>query len=381
MRLRPVPLIALALLAVLIGGASSCASDPNVEGAKLYLRQSDYTRALENLDTALAANPDNVDALVLRSEVLRQQAERTTDPTEKVRILQDMSQTANRAYTLAPTNAEATAARFTSWATSINTGTQLLQNPAADPSLAVGLLRTASETLPDSMQGHFYLGLAHLRAGDAAMAVAPLQAAVQRAPGDSDTHQYLGRALLASDRGTEAVAALETATTRFPDDAALEATLLNAYAVTGNTTEAVSRYERSLRSASAEQEPLLRYNYGSLLLQQGRYDDAISELQRAAELLPDNADAHYNYGAALQNKAAAINTQANETSDIAESNRLVAQRDDFLTRSVVPLVRARDLTPEADRSGVCNALFQVYSQLNRIDEATAVAECAGISMN
>ena len=50
--------------------------------------------------------------------------------------------------------------------------------------------------------------------------------------------------------------------------------------------------------------------------------------------------------------------------------------------SLDPLLQARTLaagTP--DEAGVCDALFRVYTQLGRVDDAEGVAECAGISMN
>src|SRR5690606_3707151 len=57
----------------LLTGANGCASDPDVEGAKLYIRNEEYDQALENLNRALAGNPDNVEAHALKAEVLRLQ--------------------------------------------------------------------------------------------------------------------------------------------------------------------------------------------------------------------------------------------------------------------------------------------------------------------
>ena len=83
MRSRFFTLTVSLVLAVLIGGADGCSSDPNVEGAKLDLNNGEYDRALTNIDEALATDPDNVDALVLKTEVYRRQYEATPGEAAK----------------------------------------------------------------------------------------------------------------------------------------------------------------------------------------------------------------------------------------------------------------------------------------------------------
>ena len=67
------------LLALLFGGflliaADGCSSDPNVEGAKLDLKNKDYDRAMENIGKALESNPENAEALELKGQILQEQA-------------------------------------------------------------------------------------------------------------------------------------------------------------------------------------------------------------------------------------------------------------------------------------------------------------------
>ncbi|HEX8385370.1 MAG TPA: tetratricopeptide repeat protein, partial [Rubricoccaceae bacterium] len=246
----------------------------------------------------------------------------------------------------------------------------------------VPLFTDAADLLPDSTQGHFYLGLAHYSAGNATAAIAPLRTAVRMAPSDPQAALYLGRVLIQADQGTEGIAVLSDAAGRFPNDASLRAELLNAYQRTGRAGEAISLYEAALVSPSPADEPVLRFNYGTVLLQAGRVDDAIAQFERAIELQPENFDAQYNLGAAYQNQAAAINRRANEATDNAENRRLVAERNVFLERSLPYFERARTVAAEGpNRTGACTALFQVYTTLGRIDDARAVASCAGISMN
>ncbi len=380
MRPRLLSLTVALAVAVLVGGADGCSSDPNVEGAKLNLRNGEYDDAIENLDTALETNPDNVEALTLRAEVRRQQAERATG-AQRMTYLNDMVATIRRAQTLAPDDPDVQTSALGAWALSVNSGNDALRDAEADPMDATALFQTAVDLQPDSMQGYYGLGLAQLRAGNTSEAIAPLRRAVDLAPDDVNSAIYLGRALMLTDQNTEAVTVLEGAATRFPDDSDIQTALLNAYARSGDTEGAIARYETAVQGAGAE-DPIVRYNYGALLLNAGRYDEAIVQLDEAVRLNPENADAYYNLGAAYQNKAAALNDQANETEDNAAAARLTAQRDENLEASLPHLQRARELAAaEGDEAGVCLALFRVYTQLGRVDDAEGVAECAGVSMN
>ncbi len=386
MRSRFLTLSVSLLLAVLVGGADGCSSDPNVEGAKLDLNNGEYDRAIVNIDAALATNPDNVDALLLKNEIYRRQYEATAGETAKRAFLSDrfsdMVATVRRAETLAPESGAVRDARLNLWALAVNAGNTIVRDTDADASTAVPYLEAANELSPDSTQGYLSLGLAYFRTGDMARAVAPLERAAQINSNDPTLAYYYGRALLLADRGSEAVTALEAAQATFPDDEDIRTMLLNAYTRTGQTEQALERYAAEARTQSTN--PVIRYNYGALLLEAERYDEAIVELKAATELDPTNEDGFYNLGAAYQNKAALINTRGNETEDVAAADVLFDERDTNLEMAVAPLVQARTLAaanPEADERSYCEALFRVYTQLNRIDDAESVADCAGMSMN
>ncbi len=383
---RRLATLALTLaLAVVIGGADGCSSDPNIEGARLYIRNGELTDAIASLDRALAANADNVQALTLRAEVRRRQADAATAPAERQAFLDQMAADIQRAHTLAPTDGAVAQERLQGWALSVTKGNQALTNPAPEQAaVAQGLFRTAIAVLPDSSQGHFGLGLALLRADDAPGAIAPLREAVRIEPGNVSSHIYLSRALLLAEQNAEGITVLEEAAERFPANADVQASLLNAYAVSGRTDDALARYEGAI--ASDPENALLYANYGTLLLRAGRFDDAVTQLERATQLAPDDASAQYNLGAALQNKASALTDEANEL-PVGDANydRLIGERNTFLERSLPYFLRARELSATAanaeDERDACRALFVVYGGLNRTSDAAAVAECAGESMN
>lgn len=375
----------LLLSAIAIGLVGCAAGDPNVEGAKLDLRNGDYEAALNNIETALETNPSNPEAYLLRVEVLRQQYENTPGAQPKRAILAEtydlMVSSFDRAAELLPAeDPRVDQARLAVWALGVNAGNDIIRDPDADVTEAIGYFRRTTELYPDSSQGYLGLGLSYLRDGNATEAIGPLAEGVEAAPDDAVLAYYYGRALVLADRPSEAITFLEGVQDRFPEDEDIQTMLLNAYSLAGETDRAIERYAEAV-----ERQPdngALRYNYGALLLQAERFDEAIVQLQTATELDPANSDAFYNLGAAYQNKAAALNEQANETEDVDAANALIDERNENLELALAPLMEARAISAGTpDEPGVCDALFRVYTQLGRVDEAEGVAECAGISMN
>lgn len=377
--------VALVCVVCLLAGADGCSSDPDVEGAKLYIRNEEYDAALENLNRALVANPDNVEAHVLKAEVLRLQAEDLPMPGPRRPLYEEMITSIDRVAALDATNAEVGITRLNAWAKEMNQGGALLRSGGDDASAASGAVDAFNNAVliqPDSSDSHFNLGLAYLVTGDTDAAVAPLRQSVSMGEASAEVYRYLGVALLRTQQGAEAVTVLEEGAQRYPDDEALRAELLNAYAATDQPDRAVEAYERMVEADP--DNALLRYNYGSSLLQLERYEEAIVQLTRAIELDPSNANAHYNLGAAYQNQGFTLNQQlADEDLSDADAVRVREERDALFEQALPHLVEARGLTEAAgeDATDICNALFQVYTPLGRIEEAEEAAECAGMDMN
>jgi tetratricopeptide (TPR) repeat protein len=378
-------IVALVCAVFLLAGADGCSSDPDVEGAKLYINNEDYDAALENLNRALANNPDNAEAHALKAEVLRLQADGLPLPGPRRPLYEEMMTSIGRVQALDPANAEVGITRLNAWAKEMNQGGALLRTSGDDPaagSSAVDAFNNAVLIQPDSSNSHFNLGLAYLVVGDTDSAVAPLRQAVSMGDASAEAYRYLGVALLRTQQGAEAVTVLEEGVARYPDDDALRAELLNAYAATNQPDRAVAAYEEMIQDDP--DNALLRYNYGSTLLQLGRYDEAIEQLTVAVELDPSNANAHYNLGAAYQNQGSELSQRlADEELSDTEAQQIREERDALFEQALPHLVEARRLTEAAgeDPSDICNALFQVYTPLGRIEEAEEAAECAGMDMN
>src|SRR5687768_1673973 len=155
---RPLFLLTSVLAALVLAGADGCSSDPDVEGARLYVRQQDYPAALERLNSALASNPDNMDALVLKADVLRMQAAATRDAAARRPMIEELNTTLQRAQGLEPDNADLAQMRLAAWGNEVNVGGQVLRAAGSDMTAVAGAIsafENAVMLVPDSAAGHY----------------------------------------------------------------------------------------------------------------------------------------------------------------------------------------------------------------------------------
>ncbi|MEM1043059.1 MAG: tetratricopeptide repeat protein [Bacteroidota bacterium] len=386
--LRTPVALSLFALAFLIAGADGC-TDPNVQGARNEMNNQDYERVLELTSMAIESDPANGEAHFLRGEAFRMKAEgMPNDAAGRGAFIEDMT----LAYASARTNgyepSDIDNRLQVAWAFEMTRGQSSYRRAAEDPS-AYGDAATAYQNAitlqPDSSAGYLNQSLALIAADRSTEAAEPLQMAIDKGANSVDAYIYLGRIYLAEGQASDALAVLEEGQAMFPENEDIQTELLNAYGRTGNAEQAIERYAEAVEREP--DDPVLRYNYGSFLLQDGRYDEAAEQLMRATELDSQNANAYYNLGAAYQNKAASFNDQISELEDAdaprADVEAVVAQRSDLLAQAMPNLERARELTEAGgdDTADICRALFQVYASLRQNDKAEEAAECAGLDLN
>lgn len=397
--MKRIPLFLVLLLGgFLLAGANGCSSDPNVEGAKLDLRNKDYDRALENLETAIQRNPQNAEAYYLKGQVLQEQAGNVQDVEQYAQMVDEMEAAYSQAAELDPELGDDITQRmrlayynvFQKGVQAFNRG----QNDQAAYDEAAGYFGLAAELQPDSAGAYINQAYALLNAGKQQEAITPFEQAIEKGDTQVETYVFLGDLYNVAGRTEDAVAVLEQAQQLYPDNADLQAQLLNAYIQAGQIDRAMDTYQQAV-----EREPdnkLYRYNYGSLLLEAERYDEAIEHLQRAVELDPEYGNAYYNLGAAYVNKAVDANEELSALDDELRQNRanlsdaeiaqkeqqmeeLAQRRRELFQSAVEPLERAKALVEGAgeDATEVCRALFSAYVQTDQQEKAEAIAACAG----
>ncbi len=381
MRSRLPFLPALLVLALVLGGADGCSSDPNVEGAKLKIRTEDFDGALANLNTALEENADNVEALRLKSQVLTLQMEKAPIADRRA-FIPELTTTINRAVMLAPEDADVATMRGFAWAQMLNTGNTSLQNDRTPAAESIPFFEGAISVHPDSVGGHFGLGLAQLLANNSAAAATALEKTLQMEPDYTNASIYLSKAYLQMDRGADAVSVLEKALplADASERDRVQQEFLNTLASSGQSERAISEFETQV--GNFPNDALIRYNYGTLLLGVERYADAIEQFEAASMIEDSNADAFYNLGVARLREAGRIETEAGAL-DLSEQDTydtMIANRDELIEGSLMALTTARDLADGGTRPTVCRTLVTIYNSLGRADDAASAQACADEGM-
>lgn len=392
--------LSLIFAALLITGADGCSSDPNVEGAKLDLRNQDYDRALRNLETALENNPQNAEAYELKGRVLSEKAFATQDQDEHIATISEMIEAFDKAVEYDPLYQDqvTNAMRF-AFANEFQRGIQAFNRGRNDDSqfvVAARYFNTAGVIQPDSSGAYVNEAYAYMNGGQPEMAIGPFENALESGDTEPETYRFLAQLYQTNDRADEAVGLLEEAAGMYPENVDIQTELLNAYQMTGQIDKALERYSSAVERDS--ENALFRYNYGSLLIQVGRYGEAIAQLESAIALDESYSSAYYNIGAAHINQAVDVNSAISDLDDALRENRNSMSNDEITAAeaeidakvderrmhfqaAIAPLEKAKELFEAfgEDVGDVCRALYQSYAQTNQTDAAQGVAECAGYS--
>ena len=393
----------LTLGALVFGGlvlaGAGCSSDPNVEGAKLNLRNRDYAAALTNVNAALAKNPANAEALDIKGQILLAQALAATDAAEAGRLGMQAAEAYRAAASADPKRADASATAvgqiyaqlFTRGVAAFNAG----QTDATRYSLAADYFSAASMVAPDSADPYINRAFAYVNGGQQAQAIPALQAAIDRGIRSPEVFLNLAQ-IYGQDRNyAQQVAVLERAEQALPADEDVKRMLLSAYVMAGQAGRAMERYNSQV--AAEPRNAVYRYNYGSLLLEANFYDQAIEQLTFATQLDPTNSNAFYNLGASYINKAVKVNEQIQVAEDALRTERpsltpeqrtareaaitaLGESRTALFREAIAPLRQGLELmrVREMDTKEICRALFQSLANTGQTQDAQQYATCAGM---
>ena len=151
--------------------------------------------------------------------------------------------------------------------------------------------------------------------------------------------------------------------------------------------EAIAHFQKALQIKPDFAEA--HYNLGNALLQKGKVDEAIAHFQRALQIKPDYAEAHYNLGNALLQKGnvdeaiAHFQKALQIKPDYAEAQNNLAWvlatcpqaslRDG--NQAVELAQRANQLTGDGNPV-VLGTLAAAYAEAGRFPEAVATAQRA-----
>ena len=144
------------------------------------------------------------------------------------------------------------------------------------------------------------VGLDYVLLDDYTDAVKWLEKAVAMDPNNKDAWYYLGRAYYTRSRLVEARNAFHKVLELDPHDAKAENSLGLIFESAAQPEAAVDAYRKAIAwqelSPHPNEQPYL--NLGTVLMEQGREEEAVEPLARSVALAPDNAYCHLRLGTA-----------------------------------------------------------------------------------
>lgn len=370
-------------------GCSS--STPQLDDAQDAFEDDEYETALTEIEGALDRDSANTDAYLLKARILRQMADTSMEAEEYHALHRRAHEAEEEALRFDPAlGGQVDTTRREVYDREVRQGEEAYNYGSKndDPEalgLAVTYLGAAAAVLPDSARPLLHEAHARLRLGQRQEAIPVLERYVERVDtGRVDAYKILGQLYLDSGDHDAAVDILERASRLFSADQEVHALRMNAYNRTGTMDRAMEVYR-----AQIEAQPDVagyRYNYGTLLLEAGRYEAAITHLRRAVEIQPHVVEHQYNLGAAYLNAALALDdslaTRERDamTGDPTEADALAERRTELFEKAVPPLERARQMqgVEEGLQRDACRALLVAYIQTERLNRAGQVEDCTGL---
>ncbi len=257
-----------------------------------------------------------------------------------------------------------------------NLGVLLLDS---DAKAAVPPLQRAAALEPANAGYHAVLAVAYERDGRFADAARSYRTAAELRPNDGETRERLGRVLLAAQRPAEAEAAFRAALKINPSSSAAQLGLVQTLLLQKRNTEAASSLAEYLKSAPEDNQA--RLQYAELLLDGGKFQDALGEMDHlpagegsSASLLEMRVRAlvglkRFDEAVALQRKAAAAAPNSAEAH--GRLGRLLLQTRDF-TAAEKELRAA--LTLDIHQTDALRDLVAAYYLSERFAEALAAQD-------
>lgn len=139
-----------------------------------------------------------------------------------------------------------------------------------------------------------------------------LTQAASRSPDNELYCYYLGRTKYVENHFDEAVDVFRKCLTLSPHDLRAEYNLGLAYAGGGHTDQATAAYQTAIdwQKSTGVRDPQPYLDFGSMLLEQGKPDQALPLLQQAVALGPENPRAHEQLGQAWKQLNNLLNADA-----------------------------------------------------------------------
>jgi tetratricopeptide (TPR) repeat protein len=282
--------------------------DARMRLAAYLAGNDDYDGAMEQIDTALVAEPDSVKALRAKAELLSRLG--NADELETVLThLQEVSPETGvgafgkgRLYKSQQKYPESLAAYEEALASEPQSVLVLTEIVAVEvqmgnPDAAITRLNQVLVENPDHQAAHFLLGSVYMKKKEYAKAEEQYSKQLTITPESSQVYKMLALSRNSQGNFEGAVNILQQGLEQLPGDSALLQALANLYVRKNDLDKAATVYEDAVKAAP--DDLMLALGLASVRERQGRYEDAITVYEQQITSHPDNVIVVNNLAALL----------------------------------------------------------------------------------
>ncbi|MFA8342090.1 MAG: tetratricopeptide repeat protein [Rhodothermaceae bacterium] len=336
--------------------AFECASK-EMTSAKMYINQKKNDKAIQSLEEEIAKNPKNDEAFYLLGRLQGDEGkidEMITNFDKSLEISNKFKK-------------DIDGMRLFFWGNNFNLaiGKFNLANKETDKEKqaalfleTIGLFEDAIKCEPDSVITYQNIAYAYFNAGKRFEAKETMKKALSLKP-DAEMFVLLGSIFSEDEQYDEVIELAKEARKHFPEDSEMLRIVSNAYIATGKLDIALATFEEGISKEPTNK--FYRYNFGSLLLNAQKYEEAIEQLKAAVEIDPEYTNAIYNLGVAYVNKGSKVREE-NEEKEI--------DSDEYKTyfKNALPLFE-KYLETNPEDVKIWELLGQVYANLGETEKS------------
>lgn len=368
------------LFSIVLGFSAFQCSSTELTSAKLYIQQKNFPKALEALKKEVEKNPKSDEGYYLLGYIQGEQGD-----------IKDMLDSFEKSNAISSNfSSKIEESKKYHWADGFNKGVQTFNKASkyGDTDSAKTIFEEAIVKFnnaimcqPDSADTYKNLAYAYINMGDRDAALEPLKKVVELAKSEDSYVQlsdlYLQKGLgqqvdgdstAATENFEAAIKVLEEGKKLYPENGDILLLLSNAYIAADKLEVAKDAFKEGV--VREPENKFYRYNYGSLLLNAGEYEEASVQLGKALEIDPDYENALYNL-AVTNVKWGAIIREKME----ADGNVTDAYKEKF--QEALPLLE-KYLSVKEEESVVWDLLGKVYANLGMSDKSKKAFEKADL---
>ncbi len=390
--MRKIVIASLFLAMVFAFSAFQCAST-ELTSAKLYIKQEQYDKAKEALEKEIAKNAQSFEAYYLLGYLYGQEGQYDL-----------MLDNFNKSVEINPQfKKDADDNKLYYWAQSFNRGVGFF-NKASKATTEDSVQMFYDKTIeafsnaiaiePDSLSAYQNLGFAYVNAGQSAEAIPVVEKEIalylkkynvqgdgpldkEQTKGLAESYAFLGELLtsqgsankdnkaVSDEYYSKAAEQMKVANKYYPNDPDILLHLSNAYIAADRLDEAMNAFKQGV-----EQEPenkYYRFNYGSMLLNAEKYEEAVAQLSKAVEIDSEYENAIYNLAVTYVRWGADILDKATEADEEDETYKEKYE-------AALPHLEKYVNTFDPENAQIWDLLFKVYTNLGMNDKAKDALE-------